>query len=214
LEFATDQLRTVRQWTQQARAVTEGGSQYTVDKVQELIESGKGKRFLILNGIFNHHFVLAMSVYLPYLTTLNDLMETTLELEAAIATVTSGTTITGDIYEELQSRVNSNALQVANAHILDAVGQRLNFMENLESVIDKDRIPVETINQLSELASDLLENSNTMDIDDSVRQSSESVLSRALETKLKAAQARMADLVGQVAPLIEQAKPVIIAGLV
>jgi hypothetical protein len=52
LEFATDQLRTVRQWTQQARAVTEGGSQYTVDKVQELIESGKGKRFLVLDGIF------------------------------------------------------------------------------------------------------------------------------------------------------------------
>jgi exonuclease VII small subunit len=170
--------------------------------------------FSFLMEFFDHHFVLAMSVYLPYLTTLNDLMETTLELEAAIATVTSGTTITGDIYEELQSRINSNALQVANAHILDAVGQRLNFMENLESVIDKDRIPVETINQLSELASDLLENSNTMDIDDSVGQRSESVLSRALETKLKAAQARMADLVGQVAPLIEQAKPVIVAGLV
>jgi hypothetical protein len=151
-----------------------------------------------------------MSVYLPYLSSLNELIQTTVELEAAIANVANSASITSAVYEDLQTRVNACAMKVSNAHLLDAVGQRMHFMENFESVIDKDRIEIETINQLMELASDLLANTGSMDVEDE----SESVLSKSLETNIVTAQSRMAKLKAEVAKTSELAKPSILEGRV
>jgi hypothetical protein len=47
LDFATTQLRTVRTWTQQARHVMDGSSDFSVDEVRELVTKGNGERIFM-----------------------------------------------------------------------------------------------------------------------------------------------------------------------